>query len=1261
MSSLSLSSRGTGQVIKKKQEKLEEHFDSQDDLNWMSPEALCHVSRLLDHKQIMKEYWGLYLPKTYSTRKGTRFLYSEDLAKPSRKWKLQQGYRNQSQTLCVELHTLQDLARAILVYGSKQLWEDKKRIAQQPHLYFLRDSDHELDRPMKLGYSAKRYLLKLAQSWDPSVLQKLQNAGYISDPLLLKKNAAELRKKLQELSAIPPKYNLHIFYSPCLYSQTELKEQSYSGLGPPSCKQSENRASLVKGDTEHNARGTARIPLRISVRKLSFHLQPQHARETTWSQNEAYWQISEDRGVECHQGGKTEKDPDKCEMPNQSVHFPTLGSTSIDTSELWCEQSHVNFYGGFLPGRKITYSVNQNHLKSAAGRGRGLSEDTEMFPLINPGASKEQGEVTKKHRKQVPEFFKLPQIAESSPSIQREKIKPSELSKELVILPLLVQSESQTKVKKSRGTCSKGPKSETDVNDKQSVLLPNDLALDTKHRNRQKQTINDGLPRASQGTFHLPLVSPEEFALSDGKTRKREVSTGTNNTEQIESHKSTSLRILLTGPNGEIICPSFLRSVQTTDNPRKFELATDEGVLGEDELSIEVRRPVSRSPPEISSEDQAPNEKDSIQLFLTLKNGDYAPPAHKSLESPLTQQTRNLPRNRTGSENHQDVTGNEGVSAEFGERHQPSETCLCRNSYPWQTEEEKGYSSLPQTYSMKQRNSSDIMQDEEQLLDSLPQSSNLLHHEPPFAHLKISASEMEPDPEPVSAPIKPFDHHEEIMENPRMDLYASEKFGMEAYMTTLSEPTSQQAGAASLKKVWLGFVDRRKWLCFAAMFFCKHTHTHTYKHTQKCDQQRMQMYSVAMYLSSYCGQHHPAVKSNGIERQKKQPVHKAGDGLKRQKKSLKKEKYQSQTEFVVGKPREKRAVRKTVAHSKGEPTVAKRSASVEERTHGRDSGQEDAEIEPMRCLVGEQEEEGDGDQGLPGSTILVEEHPLALDMRQTFSEEAGYTSGFHPGPAAFDPNPLLFSFSIDQDLSLSKEELKLARDRMIAERAEKRRLAVERKRKEQEERKRKEQEQQERMEKMREEMEQEKQRRMEEFRLRKQQLEEERQHQEEEAERERQAEKVAQEQARRFQEGQRRRFLEMQKKKQAEELERAEAEKRRQKEMELRLEEERRQLAEMAEEQRLEYEKRRKEEEEKMRLEAEERRRRAEEEARVALEESRKQALLLTRQMAQLEKEQQFQYRLLVEACGLERRQGISRPWVYSYFQHPFFTTEEDD
>lgn len=73
----------------------------------------------------MKGCWGLYLPKTYSTKTGALVLYSEDLAEPSwkqRGWKRgQQGHRHRREKLQIELHTLQDLTRAILAYGGRQV------------------------------------------------------------------------------------------------------------------------------------------------------------------------------------------------------------------------------------------------------------------------------------------------------------------------------------------------------------------------------------------------------------------------------------------------------------------------------------------------------------------------------------------------------------------------------------------------------------------------------------------------------------------------------------------------------------------------------------------------------------------------------------------------------------------------------------------------------------------------------------------------------------------------------------------------------------------------------------------------------------------------------------------------------------------------------------------------------------------------------------------------------------------------------------
>lgn len=67
---------------------------------------------------------GLSLPRTYSTRMGALVPYSENLAEPL--WKKGgrrmglQGHRCRRK-LQMELHTLQDLTRAILAYRGKQV------------------------------------------------------------------------------------------------------------------------------------------------------------------------------------------------------------------------------------------------------------------------------------------------------------------------------------------------------------------------------------------------------------------------------------------------------------------------------------------------------------------------------------------------------------------------------------------------------------------------------------------------------------------------------------------------------------------------------------------------------------------------------------------------------------------------------------------------------------------------------------------------------------------------------------------------------------------------------------------------------------------------------------------------------------------------------------------------------------------------------------------------------------------------------------
>ncbi|KAM5228741.1 LOW QUALITY PROTEIN: uncharacterized protein KIAA2012 homolog [Ctenodactylus gundi] len=240
-----------------------------------------------------------------------------------------------------------------------------------------------------------------------------------------------------------------------------------------------------------------------------------------------------------------------------------------------------------------------------------------------------------------------------------------------------------------------------------------------------------------------------------------------------------------------------------------------------------------------------------------------------------------------------------------------------------------------------------------------------------------------------------------------------------------------------------------------------------------------------------------------------------------------------------------------------------------------------------------------------------------------------------------------------EDLSkalLSNGEQMAAHDRLLAAKAERRWLQVERRRWEQEEQSRLQQEQLERAERLKQELELEQQRLAEEIRSRKQRLAEERL-QQEEAEREQRMQlRAAQERAWQRQERLRRARQELRRKRQQEEAVRAEAEKQRQKELELQLAEEQNRLMGMADEERLEYQKQKKEAEEKAQLEAEERRQKEEAAAELALEEARKHAEEQARQKAALEK-CHFHQELQQETSGLQWTQNISRPWVYSYFQ----------
>ncbi|XP_056244505.1 uncharacterized protein KIAA2012 isoform X2 [Seriola aureovittata] len=220
----------------------------------------------------------------------------------------------------------------------------------------------------------------------------------------------------------------------------------------------------------------------------------------------------------------------------------------------------------------------------------------------------------------------------------------------------------------------------------------------------------------------------------------------------------------------------------------------------------------------------------------------------------------------------------------------------------------------------------------------------------------------------------------------------------------------------------------------------------------------------------------------------------------------------------------------------------------------------------------------------------------------------------------------------------------------LAQRAERRRQEVERRKREREEQERKQQEKEQTEERMKNELEEERRKRAEELRLKKLAEEEERRRRNEEEQERVRREQAQRERERRMQEERRRQMERLQRMREEEEQRRKAELERLRLEEQRRREEENKKLQEMDESERMEYLRRKEEEEEDGRKKEEERKRREEEAAMLAAEKARLQAELLAREMALLQQHLAFKRGLVLEAGGLEKTQGISRPWIYSYF-----------
>jgi hypothetical protein len=88
-------------------------------LNWKSPEDYILVSKAQNGDSASQHSWNLFLPKTFSTRKGALILYSEGLAVSA--WTPRDRKRGPRKKQDLGLHTLRDLKEAILAYGRRKV------------------------------------------------------------------------------------------------------------------------------------------------------------------------------------------------------------------------------------------------------------------------------------------------------------------------------------------------------------------------------------------------------------------------------------------------------------------------------------------------------------------------------------------------------------------------------------------------------------------------------------------------------------------------------------------------------------------------------------------------------------------------------------------------------------------------------------------------------------------------------------------------------------------------------------------------------------------------------------------------------------------------------------------------------------------------------------------------------------------------------------------------------------------------------------
>ncbi|CAH6791677.1 Gm973 [Phodopus roborovskii] len=491
-----------------------------DYLNWKSPEDYVLVSKSQDGDSGSQHSWSLFLPKTFSTRKGALILYSEGLAVSA--WTPKERRRGHRKKPGLELHTLQDLKEAILAYGRRQREQDR---AWQPYLYFRSKPESQSQRQIQPGYSAKRYLRGLLQTWPLDTKYRLQCAGHIKDSVLLQDSQFGVPKHLrprQDLSGVPPKYHLLPVFPSFWMQQRPSYEQDQQDLDEG---EAWTDACVDQGPaTQHHSSQWTHLP---------------PLRKQPWQEDESQ---AEDALTESHLGvHASEKSHNE---KTQQASRKALGCARIGHPQLPSDKTLLTFYGGTFPDK-------QGNIKHHRARGRCLSQEPPvercLFPPIASATGSEQRTLAETKKKKAPKALKLPPISEEPPRAfnpLRSRLKPHEPPVELFIIPMEIHFHApQPPKEKACRSGAQHPESDPEPEEAMPLWRP---PLKRPY-----------LERTRGITVHLPVASGQDTLSpqGDGDTLAQSKDQPLGLPPQIKGRKSPEIQ-KATGSNKTSGCNS---------------------------------------------------------------------------------------------------------------------------------------------------------------------------------------------------------------------------------------------------------------------------------------------------------------------------------------------------------------------------------------------------------------------------------------------------------------------------------------------------------------------------------------------------------------------------------------------------------------------------------------------------------------------------------------------------------------------------------